>query len=406
MKFRFEAFDEAGNLVAGEIEAATADEARALVQASGPTPFAVREARALDLLFRDIRLEMPGGKAADAALARLARDLAVLLQADVPLDAALRIASATAEDRRMRDLALRMRDGVLRGASLGEVMEGMPDAFRPDYVRIIQAGDVSADLGAAMQDLADLLDRRVEIRTRVRSALAYPALLVGLAAVSLWIVLGLLVPAVTPIFHESGMELPGILAVLDGVRAHSTTILGLAAALLGALGLALILGRRSPAIRLRLDRLLLAVPVTGRISETREAARFTRTFATLIKAGVAPLQALQTACALVRNGFLRAQLEATVVDVRAGATIGEAMERAGALPLAARHMITVGEESGRLRDMLMRAALILERQDQTQTARLLGILTPTVTVLVSGMIAAIILSVMSAILSINDLALQ
>ncbi|MEA1833475.1 type II secretion system F family protein [Methylobacterium durans] len=406
MKYRFEAFDGAGNLVVGEIEAGSADEARALVQARGPTPFAVREAGAFDLLFKDIRLEMPGGKAADAALARLARDLAVLLQADVPLDAALRIASATAEDRRMRDLALRMREGILRGVSLGEVMEGMPDAFRPDYVRIVQAGDVSADLGAAMQDLADLLDRRVEIRARVRSALAYPTLLVGLAAVSLWIVLGLLVPAVTPIFRESGLELPGILAVLDGLRERSGTILGLVAGLLGALGLALILARRSPGFRRRLDRLLLALPVTGRIAETREAARFTRTFATLIKAGVAPLQALQTACALVHNSFTRGQLETTVTDVRAGSTIGAAMERAGALPLAARHMITVGEESGRLRDMLLRAALILERQDQTQTARLLAILTPTVTVLVSGMIAAVILSVMSAILSINDLALQ
>ncbi|WP_132254009.1 type II secretion system F family protein [Methylobacterium segetis] len=406
MKFRYEAFDGAGNLLVGEIEAASAEEARALVRASGPTPFALRAARPLDLLFKEVRLEMPGARAADAALARLARDLAVLLQADVPLDAALRIASATAEDRRMADLALRMREGILRGASLGEVMEGMPEAFRPDCVRIVQAGDVSADLGAAMQDLADLLDRRVEIRARVRSALAYPSLLVGLAAVSLWIVLGLLVPAVTPIFHESGMELPAILAALDALRAHSGTILALAAGLLCALGLALILGRRSPAIRRWLDRLRLALPVTGPIAETREAARFTRTFATLIKAGVAPLQALQTACTLVRNSVTRARLEASIADVRAGATIGAAMERAGALPLAARHMITVGEESGRLRDMLLRAALILERQDQARTDRLLAILTPAVTVLVSGMIAAIILSVMSAILSINDLALQ
>ena len=96
----------------------------------------------------------------------------------------------------------------------------------------------------------------------------------------------------------------------------------------------------------------------------------------------------------------------TTTEVRAGATIGGAMTKAAALPLVARQMIAIGEESGRLQDMLARAALILERQEQTQTARMLAVLTPAITILVSGMIAAVILSVMGAILSINELALQ
>jgi general secretion pathway protein F len=166
------------------------------------------------------------------------------------------------------------------------------------------------------------------------------------------------------------------------------------------------LGRRTPATRLLLDRLFLSIPVVGPIAVCREAARFTRTLATLIKAGVPPLQAIQTSCPLVRNEYTRSQLERAVSDVRAGATIGEAMTKAAALPAVARQMIAVGEESGRLQDMLTRAALILERQEQSRTTRTLAILTPAITILVSGMIAAIIMSVMGAILSINDLALQ
>jgi general secretion pathway protein F len=406
VKFHYQAFDPAGNLIEGDVDASSPEEARAIVRSRGATPYAVRGARALDVLFRDITINRSGGRARDADLARLARDLAVLLQAGVPLDAALQISSATTDDKRMSTLTLRLREGVLGGSSLADAMEAMGRTFRSEYVRIVQAGEIGANLGAAMQDLADLLDRRVEIKAKVRGAMAYPALLVGLTTVSLWIVLGLLVPAVTPIFLENGVPVPGILAALDAIRRNGAWILGVFTASCAGLALGAILGRRQPATRVLLDRLFLSVPVLGPIAVCREAARFTRTLATLIKAGVPPLQAIQTSCPLVRNEYTRNQLERAVSDVRAGATIGEAMTKAAALPAVARQMIAVGEESGRLQDMLTRAALILERQEQSRTARVLAILTPSITILVSGMIAAIILSVMGAILSINDLALQ
>jgi general secretion pathway protein F len=256
-----------------------------------------------------------------------------------------------------------------------------------------------------MQELADLRDRRVEIRAKIRSSMAYPALLVLLAIVSLCIVLGLLVPAVTPIFLENGMPLPGPLAVMATIREQAPSILSLIAVLLAALGLAAFAAGRHEAIRLPLDRFYLSLPVIGRISELQEAARFTRTLATLIRAGVPPLQALQSSCLLVRNRYTRGLLERTITDVRAGISIGGALAKSSALPTVVQQMTAVGEESGRLQDMLLRAASILERQEQTRTARTLSVLTPAITILVSGMIAVIILSVMGAILSINDLAL-
>ncbi len=155
-----------------------------------------------------------------------------------------------------------------------------------------------------------------------------------------------------------------------------------------------------------IDRMIRRIPLYGRISETRQAARVVRTLATLIKAGVAPLHALQTASTLAGNADMRDRLHRAVADIRAGVTIGDAVTRTGALPEVARRMITVGEESGRLQEMLLRAALILERQEQTLMSRTLAVLTPAVTLLVSGLIASVILSVMGAILSINDLAIQ
>ncbi|GEO17702.1 type II secretion system F family protein [Microvirga aerophila] len=404
MKFRFEAFDGAGNLIQGEIEASTAKEAEDLVRLRGITPFQVQSAGMGDFLLRDIHFDL-GRQVPDASFARFSRDLAVLLQADVPLDASLRIASATAEDRRMRDLALRLLDGVLEGAALADVMNGMKGVFRPEYVKIIQAGDISANLGRAMQELADLLDRRVEIRGKIRASMAYPTLLVVLAIVSLCIVLGLLVPAVTPIFLENGMPLPGPLAVMASIRGQASSVLSFATVLLAGVVLAVTAACRKDATRVLVDKVYLSLPLIGRISELQEAARFTRTLATLIRAGVPPLQALQSSCPLVRNRHIRGLLERTVTDIRAGVSIGGALARSSALPTVVHQMIAVGEETGRLQDMLLRAASILERQEQTRTTQILSVLTPAITILVSGMIGVIILSVMSAILSINDLAL-
>lgn len=406
MKFHFEAFDGAGKLVVGEIDAASEAEARQLVCTRGVTPFAIRSGRPIDFLFREIKFDHANRLLSDSKFARLSRDLGILLQAGLPLDTALRILSTTVDDKWMSNLILRLLEGILHGATLADAMHGMAPVFRPEYIRIVQAGDAGADVAAALIDLADLLDRRVQAQSAVRAAMAYPALLVALAFVSLWIVLDLLVPAVTPIFLENGKTLPTILWVLNTIRTYSGPVSVAGLVVVASLGIAIFFARRRPATRVAIDRMILRTPVFGRISEARQASRFTRTLATLIKAGVAPLQALQTACPLVGNADTRGRLQVAIDDVRAGATIGDALNATRALPAVARQMIVVGEESGCLQGMLLRAALILERQEQVRTNYALAILTPTVTIFVSGLIAAIILSIMGAILSINDLALQ
>jgi general secretion pathway protein F len=405
MKIHFQAFDGTGNLIEGEVDAASVDEARELIWSRGATPFVVRPSQATDLLFRDIRIERRSRPVSEAQLARLTRDLAILLQAGIPLEASLRVASMSTEDQRTRRLALELLDGLLKGSSLADVMAATSGAFRIEYIRIIQAGELSGDLGGAMQELADLLDRQVQVRSRVRAAMTYPALLVGLAVVSLWVVLGLLIPAVTPIFLENGMKLPALIAFLDAMRQYAPWLLAAGGACVAALVAAIAVARRNPALRVALDRLYLRIPVIGPISGLREAARLTRTLATLIKAGVPLLQALEAVCPMVRSHDTRDRFERVVADVREGASLGGAISKSAALPVVARQMITVGEESGRLQEMLARTALIFERQEQTRTAQMLALLTPAVTILVAGMVAGIILSVMGAILSINELVL-
>jgi general secretion pathway protein F len=164
--------------------------------------------------------------------------------------------------------------------------------------------------------------------------------------------------------------------------------------------------RRSHVYRSKLDRLFLRIPVVGPISELREAARFVRTLATLLKAGVPMLQALAASCPLVRNQFVRDALDRVTVAVGEGDGLADAISRNAALPAIAIQLIAVGEESGRLPDMLLRIATIMERQEQDRTSRVIAILSPAVTIGVAGLMAAIILSVVSGILAINDLVLK
>lgn len=405
-KFDFQAFDRNGAVLRGEIDSDTVEAARSQLFAQGATPFAVNLSPRAS--------SMPGSpapakrrrKVGERGVATIARDLSVLLQAGVELEAALRITARTSPNRSTQQLADRLLDGVLAGSTLADVLASIPELSRHEYVRMIQAGELSGDLGAALRQLADLLDRRIEIRARMSSALAYPALLIGLALVSVSVVLAFLLPAITPIFLDNNQPLPPVIEALEAFRLHWETIaIAVASAVLALVALVSLL-RRNHANRAALDRASLKIPIIGPILELRDAARFMRTLATLLKAGVPMLQALLASSPLVKNQFVRDALDRVTVAVGEGDALGNAIKRTAALPAIAIQLIVVGEESGRLPDMLVRTATIMEQQEQDRTTRVLAVLSPIVTIGVAGVMAAIILSVVGGILAINDLVLK
>jgi len=404
--FHYEAFDSAGKLLKGEVDAETENEARELLWQRGKTAFEIKRKSSGTLFRRDIRLSRTGGALDDLRLSSLARDLAVLLQADVPLDAALRIVANNSADLRNRDAAQEMLGQILKGSTLASVLAAMDGATHEDCVHILRAGELSGNLGAAFQDVAELLERRLEIRRRIRSAMTYPILLIGLAVVSLWIVIGLLLPAVTPIFSENGMPLPPIIAFLNLIRRYAYEIFAVLCVGIASLAILVGIAMRQPRYRVVLDRLWLKLPLIGVVSRLREAARFTRTLSTLLRAGVPLLQALDASTSLVSNRHMRALLELAMLRIREGASLATALSENAALPTLAQQMVAVGEETGRLHEVLQRTASIFERQDQQQTDRLIAAMTPAVTIGIAALIAGVIISIMSAILSINDLVLR
>jgi general secretion pathway protein F len=401
--FSYRAYGGRGEFAEGRIEAASLVAANEMLWAQGLTPFHMKPADAGNE--RWWQREIFGGtRTSPAQLASFTRDFATLNSAEIPLDDALRILAAQAPSRAMRAVIASLLADVLDGSHLSDAMHKHPQVFAVDYVSAVRSGEVGGTLSQVLEEMADLLERRMEIRNRIRSALVYPAILVVFAIVTVGLIVAVLVPGIAPIFAEGGRAMPAFIGLVLTVQAHWTEIavslLVMATAATGAFAIAL----RRPRVRLALDRLKLRPPLFGAFILERETARFARSLGTLLRAGVPLLQASTSARAVIGNRHLGAGVDRALEAVREGSSLHRALERCAALPPVALRMISVGEEAGKLDRMLLRMAAMFEQQTQRTMDRFMTILTPALTLTIAFLVGSLILTVINAILSINELA--
>lgn len=401
--FRYRAYGTEGQLAEGAIDAATADVASDLLWGQGLTPFHLRQASGSEEKWWQREVFAPRGPSG-ADLASFTRDFATLNTAEIPLDDALRILSEQALSAKMRALAKTILADVLNGATLSDALTRQGSVFPTDYVSAVRAGEIGGTLPQVLEELADLLERRSEIRARVRSALIYPVVLIVLAFVSLAIVIGVLVPSIAPIFAEGGKAMPLAIQVMVAVQPHVIDILVVAAMALGALIAAAAMVRRRPDLRLAFDARVLRLPGIGSFMLQQETARFTRTLGTLVRSGVPLLQAATSARDVIVNRRIAAAMDGAIDMVREGASLHLALQTLAVLPSIALRMISVGEEAGRLAPMLLRVATMFEIQTQRSVDRFMTVLTPALTIFIAVMVGGLIMAVMNAILGINALA--
>lgn len=403
--YRYRAYDGQGQLAQGMVDAVSQEHANDTLMSRGLTAFQLHPSEHIvkpwwqrEVLFttRSSRVE----------IAALTRELATLVGADIPLAEALRILCDQAGSSRVRALASSLLANVLNGAALSEAMQKQPMVFATDYVSIIRAGEVGGTLGRVFEELADLLERRLEIRAKIQSALVYPTILIGVGLVTLIIVVGVLVPGIASAFAESGRPLPPAAQFLVALKARWPEILmALAAGGVCAVW-AIFAALRRPHLELMLDRYKLKMPLLGNVILHQETARFARTLGTLLRAGVPLLHAFATASAVISNRHIANGAHSANGLVREGVSLHRALEGESPFPVLALRMISIGEEAGRLDHMLLRVAAIFERQTQHSIDRFMTVLTPLLTVTMALVVGSLVLTMMSAMLSINDLAIQ
>jgi general secretion pathway protein F len=269
---------------------------------------------------------------------------------------------------------------------------------------MVKAGEASGALDAALARLAEFMERSRELRDSVLSALLYPTVLVVVGILSMAVILGLVIPQISQMFAEAGQQLPWFTRVVVAAGGLVENYWWLMA--LGFVGIYIFMRRQyaDPVGRSRWDGRLLRLPLVGALIARLEAARFTRTLGTLLGNGVPLLDAIAIAKEVVANQVIAEGIRRVTEQVRQGEGLARPLTEARVFPPLAGHLMQVGEESGNLEAMLMQLAQIYEREVQSALRRLMAVLEPTLILGLAVIIAAIILSVVMAILSINNLA--
>jgi general secretion pathway protein F len=294
----------------------------------------------------------------------------------------------------------------LEGASLSEAFMAQGSAFPAYYVHIVRAGEAAGVLGQTLDELAGFLERAAEFRARTGSALVYPALLLIAAGIAVAVILTVLIPTIAPMFRDAGVAPPFIVGFLldveEAVAAHWLLVL----ATVAALAAGLVTFARSERWRAWGDRQLLRLPVVSGLILCGQTAVLTRTLGTLIRNGVPMLQALQIAGDVLSNRAMAAAIRTCAGEVKEGATLVGALSRSGVLPELALRLTGVGEHTGQLDVMLERTGNIYEQALQQRLGRLSTLITPLLTIGIGMLVGGLLLSVMGAIVGINELALR
>lgn len=404
--FDYVALDTAGREKRGSIPAPDQSEARALLERRRFYVVSVEPGTGARAAPRGRPLLSLGARRLNAKqLTLFTRQLATLIEVS-PLEESLRTAARQSEQDHVRAIVGVVHSGVVEGRRMSEAMAREPRSFPALYRAMVSAGESSGTLPAILARLADLLERQAQVRGKVTTAVAYP---VVLAVVALFVVAALMifvVPKVVEQFDTVGQQLPLLTRMVIGLSAFLT---GWWWALLIGLAVAALIGWRAlrdPAIRLRFDRALLRLPLIGRLIRDLHAARMARTLSTMVGARLPLVEGLTLTTQTIHNRALRAASENIVDTVRGGGSISGALRRAGVFPPLLVYLAASGEASGRLDMMLERAADYLEREFDGFTATALSLLEPAIIVVMGGIVATIVLSILLPILQLQTLAGQ
>jgi general secretion pathway protein F len=406
-RFSYTAYDDRGARAFGVIEAETREAAVEALFRQGRYPLEMVEGgRTPAPRWWERELFVSGGSLG-RGLALLTRELATLVKADLPVDEALRVAHVQPlMPGRVRQTIASVLGRVLEGASLSEAFQAEGRAFPSYYVHVVRAGEAAGTLGQTLDELAAFLERSAEFRARVGSALLYPALLMAAAVAAVVVIMTVLIPTIAPLFTDAGVEPPFIISFLLGVQGTLTSHWPLALSTMIAVAVGLLALSRSARWRLWGDRQLLRLPLVAGLVENGQTAILTRTLATLLRNGVPMLQALQIAGDVLSNRVMAAALRECAGEVKEGATLSGALGRSGIFPELALRLTAVGEQTGQLDTMLDRVGSIYELALQRQLGRLTSLLTPVLTLTMGLLVGGLLLSVMGAIASVNELALR
>jgi general secretion pathway protein F len=393
MQFTYRAINGEGLEISGAVEAADLSAAERAIFALGLRPFETRAGTpSTSWLNREI-----GGGTSRTDRVRFARMLASLLAAGVPIDKALTLMAEDRASRRLKVIARIAAETIVAGQPLSAAMAKAELGFSTAETGLVRAGEQTGKLPEALLSLATELERRQALRERIVSALVYPAILFAMAIASLVLIATVLAPSLNPVFAQAGREPPVLLKTVGFVAEHLRWVAGF----VGAVGMLWIVLRINGTHVMPEDLKLAFAPL-----KHLEAARFCRTLGNLLGQGTNLQTAIRLSRDALRYSSSRVAADKVHEQVVTGAGLAVAADEFVFLDSSTRQLIRIGEETNQLPAMLAYAATSFETLATQRIERLMTLLTPVLTIVIGGMIGGLIMSVMRAIFSLNDLALQ
>ncbi len=399
--FEFVALDKSGKESKGLLEGDTPKHVRQILRERALLPVSVTEVAKKESRRQESFSFRRGLSAGELAL--LTRQLATLSQAGLPLEEALLAVSQQNENPRAQRILLGVRSKVMEGHALADGLADFPQAFPELYRATVAAGEQSGHLDNVLERLADFTESRQMLQQQVRNALIYPIALCVTAVGIISFMLAYVVPKVVYIFENYDQQLPLLTRIMIGasdfIRDYWVAlVIGIVAIIFGIRQL---LKKEGP--KRQYHHLLLRIPIVSTLTRGINTARFTQTLSILAGSGVPILEALRIAAQVVVNVPMREAVEEASLRIREGAMISRSLASSRLFPPMTTHLISSGEASGKLEEMLARAATNQEREVDGLIATLLGIMQPLMVIIMAAIVLMIVLAILLPIFEINNL---
>lgn len=401
--YEYKGLDVEGKSKAGIVDADSPKVARAKLRKSGIFPVEITQTQqaAPTGLSKPVTLFSERMTLAETAV--MTRQLSTLLGAGISLMEALGALTEQVEKPAAKKIWIDVREGVKEGASLADALTRHPKVFSMLYRQMVRAGEASGTLDRILVRLADYLESQVRLRNKLFSILTYPILMLIVSGAILIFLISFVVPKVTAIFADLNQALPLptviLLALSDFLRGYGWLLMG--AGVLGGM-----IYRRhiqTPRGREQYDRLLLRIPLAGRVAKMVAISRFTRTLATLLASGVPLLTALEIVQQVVGNKVLEEAIQGARGNIREGQSIADPLKRSGLFPPLVTHMIAIGEKSGELEGMLQKVSEAYDNEVETVVTGMTSLLAPLMILGMGGVVLFIVLAILLPIFEVSQI---
>ncbi len=403
MRFSYKALHQDGSSTLGELEAPDRSRVVDALSKQGLIAIDVFESRAgIAAALNKPVFTRQGLNARQ--LADITGELATLVESGLNIEKALSVLHSLAEEKMPQQVLGRLQGELREGKSLSDAMKSDSSSFSKFYVSMINSGEVAGNLAEILDSLSTYLTRRLEIHEKIRSALIYPSILLVMVAVTMVIVLTVILPQFEPMFAQAEAALPWptrfTLSVGQLVNEHFAGFaIALAVALTALMGVL-----RTDAAKKRLAAFWLRVPILGNLIRKDVFSRFHRMMGTLLRSGIPLSAAFAVSLDGVANGHIHQKLKEVLKKVREGNSLSSEYATLSDVPRLAIELTRVGEDTGRLSEMMLKTASVLERDVNNLVDRLMTMLVPALTITMGVVIAAMIASVLLGIISVNEIA--